>query len=40
MEPKRDGLAILRAQAAVCAQNQEFGIEQPRRVPPHAGALR
>ena len=39
VKAESDGLSILGAQAAVRAQNQEFGIKQPRRVPAHAGAL-
>ena len=39
MEAKGNGLAVFGAQAAMRAQNQEFGIEQAIRLPAHAGIL-
>ena len=37
---ERDGRAVCSAQAAVRAEDQELRVEQPRRVPAHAGVLR
>ena len=35
-----DGFAAFRAQATMRAQDQEFGVEQSRGIPSHAGILR
>ena len=40
MKSKRNGLAVFGAQAAVGAQDQEFGIEKAGGIPAHPGALR
>ena len=40
VKAERDGLAVLRAQAAVRAQDQELRIEESIRLPAHAGVLR
>ncbi len=40
VKAQRDRLAVLRAQAAMRAQNQKLGIEQARGIPAHAGILR
>ncbi len=40
VEAERDGLAIFRAQAAVGAQDQKFGVEESTRLPAHSGVLR
>ena len=40
VKSQRDGFAVFRAQTAVRAQDQKLRIEQPRRIPSHAGILR
>ena len=40
VKAQRNGFAVFRAQAAMRTQDQEFRIEQSRRLPPHAGILR
>ena len=39
VKTERDGLPIFSAHAAVRAENEELGIEQPRGLPAHAGVL-
>ena len=40
VEAKSDGLSVFGAQAAMRAQDEEFRIEKPIRLPAHAGVLR
>ncbi len=39
VQAESDGLSVVGAQAAMRAENEEFGIKEPCRVPTHAGAL-
>ena len=39
VKPERDRPTVLRAQTAMCAENQKLRIEQPRRIPTHSRIL-